>query len=655
MLPLFLALCALASDDASVWLARLSSQSARERDQAQRWLAVNLAPADYPALVRASRAGDAELARRLTEALAADDRHLGLAVLLLSEEEPALGRLGADAFVELVARWCPGAAGPLAPRARVVALLAEESDAVFELAAGEEAAGPALERLSRLSDLSVPLVIDPGLAGRAPRAHPALVHTAPEILSDLTRHQRVALWGVGEWDGERPGAGAWLVVLPRGTEREGGPSRLARWCVAVERGGEGAGLAARALAASGWPAAMSWLAQRWDARDDPVALDGLLFAAERGRVAPALAPVASRRRLLALADAGLAAGGEAGARRAERIARALARAGGSAAGGEDLAPFFFEGWDELDARRRWLRLVALEGRGRLDAPQVARVAAAFGGSGPPALRFQALRVLAGLTPAVAPPAPGDLGTLEAWARARGLDEVLLDLLAALRLAPEALAGAPETIVLDALARAAPAAAASRLWIAVEAERMRDPAARRWLSWLERRVRRDGAAATAALLEPALEDEAGAGEGSKPRPLERLALLAGCLSPSRQVALFERLASAGRPGPDELELLGALGAGPRGASARRVLLAELGREPVAAPEILAAAFERAARDLMRALEDRAQAELAGEVWKAVAAPGHPLRERLGPRAWPPPLLPRATRLSELERTLADFQD
>ncbi|NUP94820.1 MAG: hypothetical protein HUU28_01535, partial [Planctomycetaceae bacterium] len=46
--------------DVAAELVRLSSESARERAEAERWLAAHLEPADFPALASAARAGGLE-------------------------------------------------------------------------------------------------------------------------------------------------------------------------------------------------------------------------------------------------------------------------------------------------------------------------------------------------------------------------------------------------------------------------------------------------------------------------------------------------------------------------------------------------------------------------------------------------------------------
>src|SRR5258707_13937247 len=109
---------------------------------------------------------------------------------------------------------------------------------------------------------------------------------------------------------------------------------------------------ARALAATGWPAALAFLERRWIEGDEP-ALEGLLLAAGRGRVAPALQEPQRQRALYARLAAAELDG--------STLARALAAAGPLSRTGEPLGPLALEGFDRAGPRERWLRLAALEG------------------------------------------------------------------------------------------------------------------------------------------------------------------------------------------------------------------------------------------------------------------------------------------------------
>ena len=223
---------------------------------------------------------------------------------------------------------------------------------------------------------------------------------------------------------------------------------------------------------------------------------------------------------------------------------------------------------------------------------------------------------------------------------------------------------PAPVRFDALARGELGAEA----LALLMESLADPATlttrREWVHLLTRRVEREGATRAGRLLEPgfgAAGDPAGKAPGeSSDEPwgeaLMGLALEAGCLAPAFEVQLFERLRERHASAAGDLLLLGELGAGPRGSSARDLLLArleELAPSPdrdLAASEELARALTAAARRLAEVRRDDLLLGLVQAVRIATADPAHPLHRRLAARAWPPPRLPRATRLSALERVL-----
>lgn len=638
-------------------LERLASGSALERELAQRWLATHLATDDFSAVAGAAQRGDAEVERRLSEALAADDRHLGLVMLLASERAEGLQRLGRRVFAQLVLRWCPGAEGNTATRAAVTQLLARRDVERYASAAAEEPLARVLDRLARLSDLAVPLVIAPELAGREPFARPALEGPATQLLVELARIDRCSFAGVGGFQGEEPGAGAFVVVSTLSSvHRGGGLEWLRSWCEDIQaaRGPDfHAAASARALGATGWPAGIRWLEERWLARRDANALAGLLSAAERGLVAPGLTRPGERRRVLAYADLALDTPG--GERAAERAARGLAALGAASSSGEDPGLELIEGFGALGPRARWVRLVALEGV-RSAHPRVVELLERVLGDPAgedPSLQLQAARALA-----LAPPAPGRVpgraAALFEHARAEGGLEELAALLAAL---------SQEGVgALEGAGFASPGAElGQRLFLLDVAQRARHPrlaelvraelgrasgaeeqaAALLLTTW----VRRDGPAAVWRLLQ-----DAGPGAESLDRPSSaRLAALAGCLPADLQVPLLERLERAERRSTAELELLGALAAGPRGARAREILLAELeGAER--ADESLVRALERGLDELRRARLDLELAEFLASIRSTLSQVSHPLRQRMRGPTWPPSHAAPASPLELLDRRL-----
>src|SRR5262245_53945147 len=97
-----LALCASlpalgSPDEFREHLAQLSSPRADERAAAERWLEAHLVLERYPELAETALAGDAEVRGRLVRVLAADTRHLGLALELCAEKDSGLAALGREA------------------------------------------------------------------------------------------------------------------------------------------------------------------------------------------------------------------------------------------------------------------------------------------------------------------------------------------------------------------------------------------------------------------------------------------------------------------------------------------------------------------------------------------------------------------------------
>ena len=641
-------------------IEQLSAASAPERESAQRWLATNLTVADYGLLAASARAADAEAVRRLAGALGADGRHLGLAVLLLAEKEPVLQGLGQAAFDELVVRWCPDAGQRPASRVRVNAQLAKGASRRFVDHARREPAREAFDRLARLGDVSFPVVLSPSAAGLSLELE-ALDGDSLLLMTALTRGAGLSYSGIGDWSGEEPGAGAWILVTARGGARaESGLERLRRWCLQVQLElAEGAD-AARALAATEWPAALQWLEARWDARRDPVALEGLLLAAQRGRVSLSLQSAEARSELLARADAALAGGDAAGRRSAERLARALAAAPAMGLGGVDDTPRAFEGWEALSPAARWVRLVMLEGRrsGRSDVQRRLLEIVEEELEAPPELRLQALRALA-----AAPSLPlrgvrlEDVSELVSYALTHERGDELLELLDVLGVDPATCVvrdGDEQRAFLAhwSLRRGDLEPAVLAL---TERASLRDPAAdlaelgaSSWVSELRRWRRMEGRAVLQRVVSEALSRL----EGERRAHLTTLALLAGGLDEAGERAAYSELAEPVELTPLRLELLGALGGGELRRSATRDLLALVDAPPEDPKlrEALVRALQRALDELRARRRDPEATELQAEVWRRVWSTEHPLQQLLAPPSWPEPGRGVEVRLDLSERAL-----
>lgn len=301
-----------AGPDVAAELARLSSESARERAEAERWLAAHLAPEDFPALASAARAGRLEERTRIARALGSDPRHFELAVLCLVDTDPELASLGDEALVALATLWFGDELDPWSAD-RVALEIAGRSRGLVSI---EPAAAPPAETLERLarhaptfhtdraSDVTLGLSISPALyadmlGGKLiSRTEPGVVRAGSfeRALAHTLVDLRIGFEGHG-FGGEHPflrlGYGADL-----GSRRT--PALIAEWCRDVllfpdRPRGQGA---AAALAGCGWPAPLAWLERRWFSVGDRNALVGLCIAAGRGRVTPRLATPALVEKLL---------------------------------------------------------------------------------------------------------------------------------------------------------------------------------------------------------------------------------------------------------------------------------------------------------------------------------------------------------------------
>lgn len=600
-------------------LAALRDPSTDARARGERWLALHLAPTDFARLAEALREGDLESRRRVALALAADERHLDLAVLCAADFDPAVRAVGEWAAADLVAAWMgardvePVSGTELSaelagrwvtrwsvdPRGqsldrlldrleRVVAA-AEEPFARPAPAAGESDEDEALRGASPLPRLVLsPLLYERDVLGPRGAGDPAERRVEGSFW-DLV--QQAARWNGGRVEAygarTRDGAlasGAWLHVAPRGSQGRATAEELVlRWLREVVEHVDrprGAG-AARALAALDWPAALGWLERRWRDAGDLNARSGLLLAAGRGRVAPSLASGPSVRALLAAADRALTPAAPDAALApqdlalADDVQRALGAMGSLGVDGASLADLVAERWREGSPARTWLRLAVLARWGGGSDELRAELADAVDGrqlDGRVAL--QALRVLAeGGGPApLAPSRPQE------WLDAAdlpGAREALLDDLERLGVCPPQVwsrrsvlpDGVRPDRVVEWWLRCGRPRAAAELLAALVREGAPTTAVVERLTWI---AARGDAARVREVTEalPAGLEAGGCAAG------EYLAALAGALDAEAAEALLERVLGQESPDPD---LLGALAARldpERGAPARERLLALL---------------------------------------------------------------------------------
>jgi hypothetical protein len=668
--------------DVALWIERLGDPSGAVRGEAERALLPLLERRHGPLVAAALQAGDAERRARLEGVLGGHPRLLGLAVDLARGSDRA-AESGRAALFAQVAHWRPGLdRRPLAGRELEARLAELELDRPERRWLAPESLDPraAFDLLGRRAGPSVALVVDPELAraARLPgtRGAGAAAREGPwEVLAiDLARRHGLAL-DAAEAAPERPGEPGDLVwvrlVRPAFAGRSSPAAQLVDWLLAAEAPTEGADpftrqialAAARAVAATGWPAALDHFARRWRADPgDRAALAGLLVAAARGRVPDGLARPEGVRALLKLADGALAGGDLA---QAQALQDALAGMPARSAAGEDLLEVLLEGFETAGERGRRLRLAAAEGLGAWNERLVAVLDRLLEGTaaGAPverALLRQALATRAAAGPLAARRArvqaapeallrlePGDEPALE---RARRLGRARLAPPEAWRAGPPAdldLAG--RVLLVDGwLAGGDRAAAARHLGLLAEAYASRG----------------GGPEVVRAALEPLLDDWRAAGradeidallagargEAGGGVVLDRLALALGRLDAERR-ALWTALVEQGA-GPVDPMLLADL-AGGASPQAREQLLAGLrralgvGGEPGPWADALARAHGR----LIAAGRDREAAELR---WAAlVAARGaaaRPLGAAILSMAWPHGVRREARSLLDEERPL-----
>ena len=663
-------------------LEKLRSPAQAERDGAQRWLARHLALADLDLVRAAARAGDAESRRRLSLALADDDAHLGLAVALAADPDATASDVGRGAVAERLARWCPAWSRKGLERSAALLKLAGRSDrpVAIEPRTSDRRLDVALDQLARFAPGAPAIVLDPDLAlsdhPRDSLRDPASLLEGPfeKVLDDLVRLHRAdfeafAVVGDPESGEDRdsdvePGEAVrpWIRVRRSvaGDVRTG-TDRIVDWCVEVARPPEAPpnssgkpdasrrSACARAIASTGWSGGIAWLAERAFAGKDECALDGVLLAAGRGQVAPALARPDVLKELL----------GRLAQPRADDVARAIAAAGAFGARGEDLGAIVAQDLPRLPPREQWLRLVALEGM-RSSSPATASLVGAFlaAPGSPPPVRFQALRARAAMRPVPGESPPGtiavdDPSAVLAWADGAGKGRECASLLVALGVPPPARPplgqDGPKTDASLRLAElewslftgdgsgAAPrlsdlAAAPAQGGLGVEVVAA---ATRAWV--------RRGAGARVRAATSAARSLPGASE----ERLERLEILSGAASAevlSKWIARLENAPS----GREDLLLLAAMAPTSVGEKARAALV----RAVASSADVsdLAAALELALEQLRASRDDEEERSFGKAVGEAAREGPKEVRSRFRPDAWPPPAVPDAVRAAERDRAL-----
>jgi hypothetical protein len=626
-----LLLALLAALDTRSALAQLSAPRAEERLAAERWLATHLDPVDFPLLAEAAGKAELEVQRRLERALGGDDRHFALAALLAREYEPGPRELGEHALEQMAARWW-GAERALdaASWRSVLDALSGRSPQAWSLRPAAASLDLVLDRLARLAAVEVvldegsdppALVLDPLLYAEPWEPPLEAAQRAREVAGDLAELLAAAAGAHGAsfvgfgLEGPHP----WILVLePADAGRLGGAQLCVRWAreaLEYPDAPRGRG-AARALAATGWPAALAWLEERWLEARDRNALSALLLAAGRGRVAPALAIEGAVDRLLEAADGALRSNARERTSSAGEILRALAAMGPLGADGSDLSARVVQGWESATPQERRLRLLVLQGMGHAPEAFRAELKRTLGEPAAgldPSLRVELVRTLSATlasaplggdrpaTPlALAQPAQ----VLEAAYRAgrAGRAGELVRDLARLGVRPPEEAGAAlegdlRGFVLEWWLEVGEPSSAARLLEPFVLDERSTPSRELARRLAERAAR--GELAQLQRLFDAVAERLGEGER---RSLERFRALSGALPPELHEALLRELVEDGPR--EDLAVVAALTAGPAGEAAREELLRAVsradGRGGLDAE--LAAAFERALVELWRSGQD-----------------------------------------------------
>lgn len=653
---------ARALDDIERQLARLTSEQAAERWRAERWLATHLSTEHLPVLAEAALAGGSEVQGRLVRALSADDRHMGLGVLLLTDPREEIAGLGQRALEELLLVWSASALDVSLKEGRWPPAL-DPGWRGYLLEPRRGGLHSVIDRIGRWGRGPIPLILDPsldpGVAGELTRhpMRPRRYSDQGPFLGTWTEGLRGTLdthgvsGSVLGWRGTEKtsseGTHPFLLIHKKGRSPATAAEHILEWCRGVLRPHDAGwnAASARSLGALGWPAALGWLEERWFA-GDRAALEGLLVAARARRFAPGLLDAERLAQLVQEATRGLQIERPAARRFLEDLARALADLPLAAAQEARLSRALLEQTEPLDPASRWLRLVIWEGQRPGNQAVRARCREWLQESTSPPLQWQALRTLGALGATVheLPPAASMSKSLE-WAEHQGALDLYIRDLIAVRVRPAS--WAPDF-------RATPAHRLAYLhWCVGVSDRSR--AAQTLAALLDewdpvqlalhcRLWQGSGLAGELEALVRGPELAAALGQQADPgSPQARLLLHAGLARPGERAAVWARwavLAQTGeKPNRAQLEDLAALvaDAPPRGGRALAALLEAAKGQ--AAPEDTGAATVVAGRVLVWAGWGPEAQNLRDEVQRAMTLSGTDLSEVLHAPDWPTGAAPR----------------
>lgn len=348
-------------------LLGLGSTDSQLRQRAENELRHLAGPQDFERLAAYARTEGAEVRMRLARSLGGAERHVDLAVRLAAEPEP-LQSLGESALAEQLELWSDGLNEALLSGNDLTLLLAEARQKLGSELCRLPLDAPLYQladRLARLGQVPVSIVVDPLWSPRTPAQRPPqLAGTWDQLLLQLAEvygGQLVAPVAEGD-EGQR------FPVFVCLTSRNAlVPATAAEWIVDwCKRSRVDADPSpdrfALALAHSSWPAGLEWLGERWTQGPDLVARTAILSRAARGRIAPPLTDPQRVRRLLKEVEWALdPSNSKLAAARA--ISRALRELPAMGAGGRRLDSVVIENWSELSNPSKRLRLDVLEGMG----------------------------------------------------------------------------------------------------------------------------------------------------------------------------------------------------------------------------------------------------------------------------------------------------
>jgi len=366
-----------AADELDQHLAALGDPRVQVRHGAERWLSANVEAAHVTRLVPLILDGDAEIRHRISRIVAQADSDLTITAALLNAGEFSAANIAAgqarlasvarQALEERINRWNRrmSARGETdSGLSQILAELAEDHGPRALRVSLEQSLEEVCALLERHGALPIGITVEAEIRERALRRpdEAVIIEGWSELISRLTLAYGVDvdLFGFERTD-EGGGRRGFLRFTARpGTET--GEEVLVRWFRQSTTAAHVSNriAAARNLAASGWPDALAWLEARYRSNRDEVALEGLLYAAATGRVAPILFEGDVVRALVRRLGEDLDTGDVARLARAHRTIDALRELGCLGRRGEDLASVVLQGWEDASDRARWGRLAILE-------------------------------------------------------------------------------------------------------------------------------------------------------------------------------------------------------------------------------------------------------------------------------------------------------